>query len=295
MLKTLLAIEENGTFSAAADAVFVTHAAVSQQMKALEAEWGVKLFDRTHRTPELTPIGRAIVARARNVVADYENLVPSVLGDDGLNGELMLGVIPTTLTGLVPLTVSSLKKSYPRLHIRLQPGLTNDLALQLQRGRIDAALICRPAHIPKGQVWHEIAKEEMQLLASQTTESDDPIHLLRNNPFIRFSRNAVVGSMIESWLQQQKITVSDAMELEGLEAISSMVQVRCWGVALKTSKPCIGTKSLAWLRQCGSSAAKRWARSSLHPITRGIVFLSVKTNVSQRTCTRSTRAQSPRR
>jgi DNA-binding transcriptional LysR family regulator len=239
MLKTLLAIEENGTFSAAADAVFVTHAAVSQQMKALEAEWGVKLFDRTHRTPELTPIGRAIVARARNVVADYENLVPSVLGDDGLNGELMLGVIPTTLTGLVPLTVSSLKKSYPRLHIRLQPGLTNDLALQLQRGRIDAALICRPAHIPKGQVWHEIAKEEMQLLASQTTESDDPIHLLRNNPFIRFSRNAVVGSMIESWLQQQKITVSDAMELEGLEAISSMVLCNL-GVAIAPRR-CVQT------------------------------------------------------
>ena len=83
--------------------------------------------------------------------------------------------------------------------------------------------LSHPSHIPVGTVWSEIAKEELQLLASENTSSDDPVQLLRENPFIRFSRNAVVGSMIEAWLQEQKITVADTMELEGLEAISSMV------------------------------------------------------------------------
>ncbi|MDG1530364.1 MAG: LysR substrate-binding domain-containing protein [Paracoccaceae bacterium] len=223
LLKTLIAIEKNGTFSAAADSIFITHAAVSQQMKLLEEEWGVKIFDRSHRTPELTPIGRELVAKAHEVVTEYDNLLPSVLEDDGLSGEFMLGAVPTTLTGLVPLTVSSLKKSYPKLHVRIQPGLTNDLILQLERGRIDAAIVSRPFHIPKGQIWNEVAKEDFQLLAAQNTSSEDPIQLLKDNPFIRFSRNAVVGSMIEAWLQEQKISVTDTMELEGLEAISSMV------------------------------------------------------------------------
>lgn len=223
LLRTLIAIEKHGTFSAAADSVFVTHAAVSQQMKLLEEEWGVAIFDRSYRIPELTSVGRALVAKARKVVADYDNLLPSVLEDDGLSGELMLGAVPTTLTGLVPLTVSSLKRAYPKLIVRIQPGLTNELILQLERGKIDAAIVSRPSHIPKGQVWSEIAKEQLQLLAAQDTISDDPIQLLRDNPFIRFSRNAVVGSMIEAWLQDQNIAVADAMELEGLEAISSMV------------------------------------------------------------------------
>lgn len=235
MLKTLIAVEENGTFSAAADAVFVTHAAVSQQMKTLEAELGVVVFDRSHRTPELTPLGRALVAKAREVVQGYDNLVASVVGDDGLTGILTLGVVPTTLTGLMPLAASLLKASYPDLHIRLHPALTTDLLNQVVRGNLDAAVISKPNILPKGMAWFDIAQEELHLLAAQETLSDDPFELLRTHPFIRFSRDAVVGSMIEIWLQKNKIEVADSMELEGLEAISSMVLCNM-GVAIAPSR-----------------------------------------------------------
>lgn len=223
MLKTLIAVADNGTFSAAADAVFVTHAAVSQQMKLLESEWGVTLFDRSRRTPELTPVGRAIVERARDVVLAYDTLVPSVLGADGLAGEVMLGAVPTTLTGLVPLAMSMLRHAHPEIHVRLQPGLTTDLLHQVERGNVDAALISRPAVVPRGLSVTDVAQEELELLAAAETGEDDPLALLQSQPFIRFSRHAVVGAMIESWLQKKAIQVADSMELEGLDAISSMV------------------------------------------------------------------------
>lgn len=223
MLRTLIAVAEHDTFSAAAAAVHVTHAAVSQQMKHLEDEWQVALFDRSTRTPQLTPIGRALATKARDVVGAYDGLVPSVLGDEGLRGELTLGAVPTTLTGLTPLSISCLREAVSELHIRVQPGLTTGLITQVERGAIDAALVSWPGGTPETLMFRDIAEEPMQLLVPPDCDTDDPLELLRTRPFIRFNRDAVVGHLIETWLHRRKIRLAESMELQDLEAISSMV------------------------------------------------------------------------
>jgi DNA-binding transcriptional LysR family regulator len=222
-LKTLIAVADHGSFSAAAKEVFITHAAVSQQIRALEQEWKIALFDRSHRTPELTPAGRALVSKAREVVAAYDNIIPAVLGNQGIEGVLTLGAVPTSLTGLVPLAVSKLKKDYPGLHVAVVPGLTTTLVQQVERGSLDLAIVSKPQFIPRNLVWHHLVEEPFELLASLKAEGRDPIQLLKNSPFIRFSRQAVVGGQIETWLQENEIVVKESMELESLEAISSMV------------------------------------------------------------------------
>ncbi|MEP4637384.1 MAG: LysR family transcriptional regulator, partial [Yoonia sp.] len=115
LLRTLVAVADTRTFSAAAVEVRVTHAAVSQQMQTLEADLGLALFNRDTRTPELTPIGQEVVRKARQLIADYDNLAPSVLGDDGLSGVVTLGALRTTLTGLTPHAMARLKDRFPAL------------------------------------------------------------------------------------------------------------------------------------------------------------------------------------
>lgn len=223
LLKTLIAVADHRTFSAAADAVFITHAAVSQQMRALEADLGIALFDRSRRTPELSPLGRAVVARARQIVRDYDNLGPSVLGDEGFTGEIALGAVPTTLTGLAPLAMSILRSRHASLRLSIHPGLTAALLSEIDRGNLDVALVTRPIILPVGMTFHTIAEEPLELIMSASIADTDPVQILKTHPFIRFNRDAVVGTLIETWLQKTGVRVSETMELENLEAISSMV------------------------------------------------------------------------
>lgn len=224
LLRTLVAVADAKTFSAAADVVHVTHAAVSQQMQTLEADMGVALFNRTTRTPELTPVAHQIVAKARVLLADYDTLVSSVVDQDGLSGDVRLGALGTTLTGLTPQAMAILKARFPGIGLHIRPGLTGELLADIERGTLDAAIVTKPHLLPQRIDFRPLAQEPLQLIAPQDEASDDPIELLENRPFIRFNRTAVLGTLIENWILSKRLQVSEAMELNSAEAISSMVQ-----------------------------------------------------------------------
>jgi len=223
LLRTLVAVADSRTFSAAADQVHVTHAAVSQQMQTLESDLGIALFDRSKRTPELTPLAREVVSKARKLIAEYDNLVPSVIGDDGLNGEVTFGALPTTLTGLTPQVMALLKMRFPDLRLRIRPALTNALLTDIERGWLDIAVLCKPHLMPLGIEFKELVTEPLELITSEQVAEKHPVALLTSQPFIRFNRNAVVGTLIDNWIVSQRIRVAETMELNSLEAIESMV------------------------------------------------------------------------
>ncbi len=246
-LRTLIAIADQTTFRAAGQGMGITHAAVSQQMRALETELGLSLFDRTHRTPELSPIGRALVARARKIVQDYDDLVPYVLGEDGVMAELILGAVPTTLTGLAPQAMAILRQTYSKLRMRIHPGLTAALLSGLDRGQLDAALVTKPPILPIGMTFKPIAEERLYLVTSAHVTDTDPMRILATHPFIRFSRDAVVGTLIEAWLQRTATRVNESMELENLEAICSMVHANL-GVSILPA-PCVASPATLPVRR----------------------------------------------
>lgn len=223
LLRTLVAVADTKTFSAAASVVHVTHAAVSQQMRTLEADLGITLFDRSKRTPVLTPVAMEVVRKARVLIDDYDNLVPSVLSDDGLSGEITFGALPTTLTGLTPQMMVVLKAKFPEINMRIRPGLTAPLLSDIERGTIDAAVLTKPHSLPIGIAFRELVHEPLQLIASTQEPGDDPVELLTKRPFIRFNRNAVVGTLIDNWILAKRVSVTETMELDSLEAIASMV------------------------------------------------------------------------
>lgn len=238
-LKTLIAIAECGTFTAAAGIVLVSKAAVSQQMKNLEEELGTVLFDRSKRSPQLNPLGQALVPKARDIVRAYEDLAPSLTGMPTVVGELTIGALPTTMSGLIPQAMGLLRAAYPSLHIRIVPGLSADLYPQVDRGFLDAAITSEPNHVYGHMQWRAFAEEPLIVVASIEARQDDPRDLLESYPYIRFSRRAWVGQLIDEWLRGANLKIHESMELDTLESISYMV-FNNLGVSI-VPQPCISS------------------------------------------------------
>ena len=178
--------------------------------------------------------GHAFAAKAEAVVRAYGHMLADIIDGADFDSDIGLGAVPTTLTGLVPLAVSHLKQNYSQLHVVIQPGLSAALLQQIERRQIDAAIITRPAILPRGFEFRDIATEPLEILAPPQTTSNDPIFLLTHYPFIRFDRNAIVGQMVEAWLQQHNIAVQDNMELEDLDLQVPYYPVpRCYVVATR--------------------------------------------------------------
>lgn len=236
--KTFLAIAELGTFSEAAKAEYLTPSAVSQQMRALEDELRVSLFDRTKRPPELNPTGYAIVPKVRELVRVYESIKPSLSDELAAVQNLTVGTVATSMSGLMPRALKRLQESNDRLHVRLYPALSDDLYAQVDRGFLDAAVITEPMTVYDHLVWRPFTEEPYVVLANAQVDSDDAREILETFPFIRFARKAWVGRTVDQWLVEQGIRVNESMELDTLEAVSAMVRNNL-GVSILPN-PCVG-------------------------------------------------------
>ena len=144
-LKFLQALADQGSFSRAADAAFVTQPTLSAGIKELEAILGATLVERGARGATLTPAGEAAVERARIVLTEAEDLVHAArAAGEPLAGPFRLGVIPTIAPFLLPKVLPALRTDLPRLELFLREDLTHRLVSALKERRLDAALIALP-------------------------------------------------------------------------------------------------------------------------------------------------------
>jgi LysR family hydrogen peroxide-inducible transcriptional activator len=148
-LEYLVVLADTRHFGQAAERCFVSQPTLSGQIKKLEEELGVILFERTKRSVETTPLGEAIVEHAKRVLEQADALRQLAHSHkDPLLGPLRMGAIPTLSPYLMPLILKPLKKRYPQLKLVLSEELTDTLLTRLGKHEIDAALLATPVEAP---------------------------------------------------------------------------------------------------------------------------------------------------
>lgn len=148
-LKYIIAVAETHHFGKAAERCYVSQPTLSGQIKKLEDELGVALFERTSRTVEITPVGEAIVRHARDIIEQADVIEQLAQAhQDPLAGPLRIGAIPTLSPYLMPLILMPLKKRHPHMTLVLSEELTDTLLERLRNHEIDAALLATPVDEP---------------------------------------------------------------------------------------------------------------------------------------------------
>ncbi|MCW5891063.1 MAG: LysR family transcriptional regulator [bacterium] len=147
-LRYVVAIAETGHFGRAAAHCHVTQPTLSAQVRKLEDNLGVRLFERGKRVRP-TPAGERVVERARAMLAELEALGDVARGHaEPLVGPLRLGIIPTLGPYLLPWLLPRLADAFPKLRPVVREGLTATLVDDLLAHRLDAGLLALPLEAP---------------------------------------------------------------------------------------------------------------------------------------------------
>jgi LysR family hydrogen peroxide-inducible transcriptional activator len=144
-LKYLVALADHGHFGRAAEACFITQSTLSTQIKKLEDFLGVTLFDRSLKRVTPTPIGREILAAARNIVDEAERIRELARhAQDPMARTIHLGVIPTLGPYYLPHALTLVHRKHPELRMLLREEMTPQILEHLADGKLDAGLLALP-------------------------------------------------------------------------------------------------------------------------------------------------------
>ncbi len=167
-LEYVVAVDNYRHFATAAEKCFVTQPTLSMQLKKMEEELGIILFDRSKQPVIPTETGKKIIEQARLVLQESKKI--TILANEAkeeLSGELRIGIIPTISPYLLPLFAGEFKKLYPNVHVKIEELVTEQIEERLQKDFLDVGILVTPLH-NKNIIEQPLYYEEMLIYSNKT-------------------------------------------------------------------------------------------------------------------------------
>ena len=266
-IRVFRSVAEHLNFSRAAEELLLTQPAVTQQIKALEEEFGVPLFDRGGGHIALTPGGKALLPFAEKMRTLGEDAVAAVAGAYGQHaGELSIGASQTIGQYLLPTFIAGFLKNNPEVRVRARSGNTDEMLELLLSGDIQLALIEGP-ELRKDLRIEPFMEDHMVLVVPAShgwADHEVPLEALKGEPLLMRefgsgSRRVVEQALAGAGLKPKDLTVS--MEIDSTEGLLNAVEaglgvtfVSRWAARNQLA---LGTVKLA--RVAGLKLARRFS------------------------------------
>lgn len=245
-LRTFLSIAETGSFSTAAEQLYLTQSAISKRIQSLELELDTKLFDRVGRQTVLTPAGEVFYSRAQSILQELEDSHREI---DNLKGEvagtLHLGTSHHIGLHRLPPALKKLNQKYPDLILDIHFMDSEVAYREVQSGRLELGIITIPnkdkQELNTQITWTdplEFVIGKNHPLADYVNGSKNntvPVKELANHNAVLPARNTYTRQVLEAAFAKIGHQVNTNLSTNYLETIKMLVAVGLgWGILPRT-------------------------------------------------------------
>jgi DNA-binding transcriptional LysR family regulator len=176
-MRYFLAVAEELHFRRAAEKLHLSQPSLSQQIRQMEEELGVKLFERTNRKVQLTQAGEAFLPRVRNILQGMDDAVQEIGRiDQGLGGVLTISFVSTALVGVLPTVMKILQTQAPGVELQLKECEPKEQIASILHGTADIGFM--HAKLDDDQLASiVIQRDELVVALPSDIQEDGPVDL----------------------------------------------------------------------------------------------------------------------
>ncbi len=231
-LKQFLALAESLHFNRASLICHVSPSTLSRNIKQLEDQLGVTLFERNNRSVSLTPKGKRFQAYAREALSQWDIIHHELVAGAGeLHGSLSMYCSVTASYSFLYEILSQFRPRYPGIEIKLHTGDPEPAIQRVLTEQEDLAIAARPDNLPAGLAFQQIAVSPLRFIApveSRLAETLNAKSLLVDDfegiPMI-LQEQGIARQRLDAWFQANGRHPEIYAQVAGNEAIVSMVSL----------------------------------------------------------------------
>ncbi len=229
-LQAFVAVAEAGSFSRAADSLFLTQPAISKRIAALEEDLRARLFDRMARSVELTEAGRALLPHARRVLAELETSRQVVADLSGtVGGRLRIGTSHHVGLHRLPPILRRYTSRYPDVELDLHFMDSEQACQAVDRGELELAVVTLPETPPETLAVETLWPDPLDFVAAPdhplTRQTRMEVTDLAQWPAILPAVTTFTRRIVAAALRPSGMNLRIALETNYLETIKMMVSV----------------------------------------------------------------------
>lgn len=229
-LSAFLAVADNGSFTAAAERLFLTQPAISKRIAQLEEQLGARLFDRIGRQVHLTEAGHALLPRARQVIRDLDDMSRAISGLSGeVSGTLRIGTSHHIGLHRLPPVLRQFSREFPKVQLDIHFIDSEEAWEGVLHGDLELGVVTLPP-IADDRVYSEaIWNDPLVFMAAPehplATERHVSLEMLTQYAALLPSPVTFTRRIVEALFREQSLTLNISMSTNYLETIHMMVSI----------------------------------------------------------------------